>query len=313
MAIQESKKVIYAAIATNIAIAICKYAAAAFTGSSAMLAEAFHSTADSGNELLLLVGIKRSSRPPDALHPYGHGKALYFYSLLVAVYIFGIGGGLSVYEGISHLRNPQLPERPMWNYGVLALAVICDFYSWVVSYRELRSRKDPEESTWQEIIGSKDPTVFTVFLEDCAGLIGAFLAFLGIFLGRVFDNPYFDPAASILIGLLLAALAILLGRESGALLIGERTNRRRIDRVRNIITLDPSVDRMGQLFTMQLGPSQVLLTVNIQFRRDLDIQQLEAAIDRIESRIREKEPMIQHIFLEAESFRRTSAASSRAA
>jgi cation diffusion facilitator family transporter len=147
MAIQESKKVIYAAIATNIAIAICKYAAAAFTGSSAMLAEAFHSTADSGNELLLLVGIKRSSRPPDALHPYGHGKALYFYSLLVAVYIFGIGGGLSVYEGISHLRNPQLPERPMWNYGVLALAVICDFYSWVVSYRELRSRKDPEEST----------------------------------------------------------------------------------------------------------------------------------------------------------------------
>jgi len=305
--------VIYAAIATNIAIAICKYAAAAFTGSSAMLAEAFHSTADSGNELLLLVGIKRSSRPPDALHPYGHGKALYFYSLLVAVYIFGIGGGLSVYEGISHLRNPQLPERPMWNYGVLALAVICDFYSWVVSYRELRSRKDPEESTWQEIIGSKDPTVFTVFLEDCAGLIGAFLAFLGIFLGRVFDNPYFDPAASILIGLLLAALAILLGRESGALLIGERTNRRRIDRVRKIITLDSSVDRVGQLFTMQLGPSQVLLTVNIQFRRDLDIQQLEAAIDRIESRIREKEPMIQHIFLEAESFRRTSSASFRAA
>lgn len=313
MAIQESKKVIYAAIATNSAIAICKYAAAAFTGSSAMLAEAFHSTADSGNELLLLVGIKRSSRPPDALHPYGHGKALYFYSLLVAVYIFGIGGGLSVYEGISHLRNPQLPERPMWNYGVLALAVICDFYSWVVSYRELRSRKDPEESTWQEIIGSKDPTVFTVFLEDCAGLIGAFLAFLGIFLGRVFDNPYFDPAASILIGLLLAALAILLGRESGALLIGERTNRRRIDRVRKIITLDSSVDRVGQLFTMQLGPSQVLLTVNIQFRRDLDIQQLEAAIDRIESRIREKEPMIQHIFLEAESFRRTSSASFRAA
>lgn len=313
MAIQESKKVIYAAIATNSAIAICKYAAAAFTGSSAMLAEAFHSTADSGNELLLLVGIKRSSRPPDALHPYGHGKALYFYSLLVAVYIFGIGGGLSVYEGISHLRNPQLPERPMWNYGVLALAVICDFYSWVVSYRELRSRKDPEESTWQEIIGSKDPTVFTVFLEDCAGLIGAFLAFLGIFLGRVFDNPYFDPAASILIGLLLAALAILLGRESGALLIGERTNRRRIDRVRKIITLDSSVDRVGQLFTMQLGPSQVLLTVNIQFRRDLDIQQLEAAIDRIEVRIREKEPMIQHIFLEAESFRRTSSASFRAA
>ena len=309
MSTQESKKVIYAAIAANVAIAICKYAAAAFTGSSAMLAEAFHSTADSGNELLLLFGIKRSQRPADELHPYGHGKALYFYSLLVAVYIFGIGGGLSIHDGITHLRNPQPTGHPGWNYAVLGFATVFEFYSWIISYRELRARTDHDESTWEEIITSKDPTVFTVFLEDCAGLIGALLAFLGIFLGRMFNKPYLDPVASILIGLLLAAMAIFLGKESGALLIGERTNRGRIRRVRKIITDDPSVDKVGDLLTMQLGPSQVLLTVNIQFQRGLDIHQLELAIERIEKCIRKKEPMVERIFIEAESFKRSTPSS----
>jgi len=303
---RESKAVIYAAILANVAIAACKFVAAAVTGSSAMMAEAFHSTADSGNELLLLLGIKRSARPPDALHPYGHGKVLYFYSLLVAVYIFGVGGGLAVHEGISHLRNPKLPSHPGWNYGVLALAAAFDFYSWVISYRELHSRKDPNESMWDEIIGGKDPTVFTVFLEDSAGLLGAFLAFLAIFLGRVFNNPYLDPAASIVIGLVLAEIAVFLGRESGALLVGERTNRARIRRVNEIILSDSAVDRVGDLLTMQLGPEQVLLTVNIQFRRGLNLEQLEEAIERIERRIRHEEPMIERIFIEAESFKRTA-------
>src|SRR5437899_1200150 len=135
MAARESRKVIYAAIIANLAIAIAKFVAAALTGSSAMMAEAFHSTADSGNELLLLFGIKRSSCPPDELHPYGHGKALYFYSLLVAVYIFGVGGGLAVHHGITHLRDAQLPDHPGWNYAVLAFAVAFDSYSWIISYR----------------------------------------------------------------------------------------------------------------------------------------------------------------------------------
>src|SRR3954451_11423308 len=235
MATRESKGVIYAAIFANIAIAVCKFAAAAVTHSSAMLAEALHSTADSGNELLLLLGIKRSARPPDALHPYGHGKALYFYSLLVAVYIFGVGGGLAVYEGISHLKHPEIPTHPGWNYAVLGLAAVFDSYSWWISYRELRARKDPNESTWEEIVGGKDPTVFTVFLEDSADLLGVVLAFLAIFLGQIFHNPYFDPAASIVIGAVLAVLAIFLGRESGALLVGERMSRKKIQRVNDII------------------------------------------------------------------------------
>lgn len=303
MATRESKGVIYAAIIANIAIAVCKFAAAAVTGSSAMLAEAFHSTADTGNELLLLWGIKRSARPPDSLHPYGHGKVLYFYSLLVAVYIFGVGGGLAVHEGISHLKHPEIPSHPGWNYAVLALAAVFDFYSWRISYRELRARKDPNESTWDEIIGGKDPTVFTVFLEDSAGLLGVVLAFLAIFLGRQFHNPYLDPLASIVIGLVLAVIAIFLGRESGALLVGERTNRARIERLNEIIHADPAVEEVGDLLTMQLGPEQVLLTVNIQFRRKLTLEQLECAIERIEANIRREQPSVQKIFIEAESFK----------
>jgi cation diffusion facilitator family transporter len=303
MATRESKGVIYAAIIANIAIAVCKFAAAAITGSSAMLAEAFHSTADSGNELLLLWGIKRSARPPDSLHPYGHGKALYFYSLLVAVYIFGVGGGLAVHEGISHLKHPEIPTHPGWSYAVLALAAVFDFYSWRISYRELRARKDPNESTWDEIIGGKDPTVFTVFLEDSAGLLGVLLAFLAIFLGRQLNNPYLDPIASIVIGLVLAVLAVFLGRESGALLVGERTNRGRIDRLNEIIRADPAVEEVGDLLTMQLGPEQVLLTVNIQFRRKLTLEQLESSIERIEATIRREQPSVQRIFIEAESFK----------
>lgn len=301
-----SRKVIYAAIAANLAIAICKCVAALFTRSSAMLAEAVHSTVDTGNEFLLLWGMKRSVRPPDELHPYGHGKVLYFYSLLVAVYIFGAGGGFAIYYGISHLRHPEPSSYVGWNYAVLALAFVFDFYSWRVSYLELQSRKDPDESTWDEIIGSKDPTVFTIFLEDAAGLVGTLLAFLGIFLGHMLHNPYLDPAASVLIGLLLGAVAVLLGRESGALLVGERTNRTRIKHVRQIILADPAVEAVGDLLTMQLGPDQVLLTVDIRFRQGLDVRQLESAIDRIENRIHQQEPMIERIFIEADSLRQGS-------
>jgi cation diffusion facilitator family transporter len=313
MARRESQKVIYAAIFANVAIAISKYVAAAITGSSAMMAEAFHSTADSGNELLLLLGMKRSQKPPDALHPYGHGKVLYFYSLLVAVYIFGVGGGLAVHEGISHLAHPEVPTHAIWSYAVLGLSFAFDFYSWRISYRELRARKDPDESTWDEIIGGKDPTVFTVFLEDSAGLLGTFLAFLAILLGQLFHNPYFDPAASIVIGVVLAVIAVFLGRESGALLVGERTNRKRIKRVNDIILADPAVEAVGDLLTMQLGPEQVLLTVDIQFRKGLDLPTLESAIDRIEAKIRKAEPMIQRIFIEAESFRQGGSKNSQAA
>ena len=301
MASRGSKKVIYAAIAANLVIAACKYVAAGFTSSSAMMAEAVHSTVDTGNELLLLLGMKLSRRPADRLHPYGYGKTLYFYSLLVAVYIFALGGGLAVYRGISQMRNPALPENVDWNYGVLAAAALFEFYSLRISYGELRRRKDPGESMFDEIVGSKDPTIFTVFLEDLAGLIGTVLAFFFIFLARTFHKPYLDPAASILIGLLLASVAILLGRETGALLIGERTNRAKIRRIRQIITADPAVERITDLLTMQLGPQQALLTAKIVFRPPLNLEQLETSIERIKERIRQQEPAMVKILIEPDS------------
>jgi cation diffusion facilitator family transporter len=309
MASESSNRIVLIAIGANLGIALCKYAAAVFTRSSAMLAEAFHSTADLGNEILLFLGMKRSTRPPDELHPYGHGKVLYFYSLLVAVYIFAIGGVFAFYQGIVALKHPHPSTHVGWNYAVLALTVAFDFYSWRVSYRALVARKMAEESTWDLIIGSKDPSVFTIFLEDSAGLVGAGLAFFGILLGQVFHNPIFDPIASILIALVLTAVAFLLGRESGALLVGERTNRRRIERVSGIIESDPAVEGVGDLLTMQLGPEQVLLTANIRFRRGLDVQQLEATIARIEDRIKREEPTIERMFIEADSLRQNPDAS----
>jgi cation diffusion facilitator family transporter len=300
-----SKKVVLVALAANVAIASCKYVAAALTGSPSMLAEAFHSTADSGNELLLQLGMKRSARPPDALHPFGHGKALYFYSLLVAVYVFLVGGSVATFQGISHLRNAALTTDPQWNYVVLALATAFEFYSWRISYLTLQSQKDPDETLWDEIVGSKDPTVFTVFLEDSAALLGNLLAFLGIWLGHLLHNPYLDPLASILIGLLLAVVAILLGRETGALLVGERTNRSTIKRARKVIQADPAVRNIGDLLTMQLGPDQVLLAADIKFCDGLNVEQLEAAIDRIETGIRREEPAVARIYLEAGSHKQT--------
>jgi cation diffusion facilitator family transporter len=301
-----SRRVIHVAIASNLAIAACKYVAASATGSAAMWAEAFHSTADSGNELLLLWGLRRSARPPDPLHPFGHGKVLYFYSLLVAVYIFGIGGVLAVRQGLVRFRQPEQFTHIGWNYVVLAAAFAFEFYSWRISYKELLARKDPDESTWQEIIGSKDPTVFTIFLEDSAGMAGTVLAFLGIFFAHVLGHPSFDALASILIGVLLAGVAALLGRESGALLVGERTNRSRIRRIRAIICADHSVDNVGDLLTMQLGPDQVLLNVDIRFNRYLGVQELESAIDRIEASIRQADPTVQRIFIEVDSLRTPS-------
>src|SRR6266702_1178183 len=263
-----------------------------------MLAEAFHSTVDTGNEILLSVGLKRSGRPPSPLHPFGHGKALYFYSLLVAVYTFGIGGGLALLHGISLLRHSEPVTHSSWNYAVLAFSAAFDFYSWRISYLELRAQKKRGESVWDEVVGSKDPTIFTVFLEDSASLVGILVAFCGILLGQIFNRPYFDPAASILIGILLFGTAALLGRESGALLVGERTRSATIKKVERILHDEPNIEKVGDLLTMQLGPEQVLLTANVRFDRELDVERLEVVIDQVENRIRSEEPYIEQVFLQ---------------
>jgi cation diffusion facilitator family transporter len=296
-------KVIYAAIVANLGIAVAKFIAAAITGSAAMLAEGIHSAVDTGNEVLLLIGERNSARPADKSHPFGYGKALYFWALLVALSVFSLGGGLSIYHGVSALRRPEPLQDPLWNYVVLAVSACFDGYSWNVSRRELNKRRKPGASMWQTVHASKEASVFTVFIEDTAALLGLAIAAVGITLGYLFDSPYFDPAASVLIGLLLVGAAFALARETGALLVGEGIGTEATRRVCEILRADPAILSVGKLLSMQLGPDDVLLTAAVQFRRGMRIDEVEAAIERLERAVAAAYPAIQHIYFESGALR----------
>ncbi|SDD09644.1 cation diffusion facilitator family transporter [Massilia sp. PDC64] len=298
-----SRKVIYAAILANLGIAAAKFIVAAITGSAAMLAEGIHSAVDTGNEFLLLVGERNSEKPPDRRHPFGYGKALYFWALLVALSVFSLGGGLSIYHGISALRHPEPLEDPMWNYVVLGVSACFEGYSWNVSRKALNERRKPGASLWQTVHASKDASVFTVFIEDTAALLGLAIAAAGITLGHLFDNPYFDPAASVLIGLLLVGAAFALARETGALLVGEGIGTEATRRVCEILRADPSIEDVGNLLSMQLGPDDVLLTAAVRFNRGMRIDEVEAAIERLEKAVAAAYPAIRHIYFESGALR----------
>jgi cation diffusion facilitator family transporter len=298
-----SHKTIYAAIAANLAIAITKFIAASITGSSAMISEGIHSVVDTGNELVLLYGIRRSQRPPDENHPFGHGQELYFWTLVVAILIFAIGGGMSIYEGITHLIHPTPIEDPTWNYVVLGLAVVFEGFSWRVALKEFLPSVG-NQTIWQAIKSSKDPTIFTVLFEDSAALLGLVVALLGVFLGQVLHNPYLDGTASIVIGVILAVVAVILARESRGLLIGEGADPETISHLRSLILADSAVEQVLRLLTLYLGPHEVLLNVEIQFHQNLSAQDLTQAIERIESDIRTHYPDIRNIFVEAKSLTR---------
>ncbi len=298
-----SRKVIYAAILANLGIAAAKFIVAAITGSAAMLAEGIHSAVDTGNEFLLLVGERNSEKPPDKRHPFGYGKALYFWALLVALSVFSLGGGLSIYHGISALRHPEPLADPMWNYVVLGVSACFEGYSWNVSRKALNKRRKAGASLWQTVHASKDASVFTVFIEDTAALLGLAIAAAGILLGHVFDSPYFDPAASVLIGLLLVGAAFALARETGALLVGEGIGTDATRHVCEILRDDPAIEDVGKLLSMQLGPDEVLLTAAVRFNRGMRIDEVEAAIERLEQAVAAAYPAIRHIYFESGALR----------
>jgi len=298
-----SRKVIYAAIVANLGIATAKFIVAGVTGSAAMVAEGIHSAVDTGNELLLLLGERRSARKPDRKHPFGYGKSLYFWALIVALSVFSLGGGLSIYHGVAALQDPPPLEDPFWNYVVLGAAAVFEGYSWNVSRKALVAAHGPGMTLWQAVRASKDASVFTVFIEDSAALLGIAIAGAGIALGHHFDNAYADPVASILIGLLLVGAAFMLARETGGLLVGEGIDRAQLASLRALFLREPALESVDSLRTMQLGPEEVLLAASVQFRRGMRIDEVEQAIARIESSIAQSNPVIRHVYFEASGLR----------
>lgn len=290
---------VVAALVANLLIAIAKLVGAILSGSSAMLAESLHSAADSGNQALLLFGNSRSNRAPDANHPFGYGQELYFWSLIVAIILFGLGGGFSVYEGIRHIRHPAELGDPTLNYIILAFAFVVELAALWYALRALEQRH-PDTPFWRAVRTSKDPRIFVPIGEDAAALAGVVVAFLGIFFAHRLEMPLLDGAASLVIGAILAGVAVFLAVETRALLIGEAMAPHRRARIEEITMSDDAVVGVNELATMFLGPEQVLLAMDVRFRSDLTMDALTAAVDRIEERIRREDPRISRIFLEAE-------------
>ncbi|MEH2048791.1 cation diffusion facilitator family transporter [Nostoc sp.] len=300
MAIDSSKKTIFAAMGSNLAIAITKFIAAAITGSSAMMSEGIHSVVDTVDQLVLLLGIRRSQKPADASHPFGYGQELYFWTFIVALLVFAIGGGMSIYQGITHLINPSPLEDPMWNYIVLGIAILLEGFSWTVALKEFLPTKG-KQNFWQAIKNSKDPTVLTILFEDTAAILGLFVALIGIFLGHLFNNVYFDGIASIIIGIILAIVAVVLARESKGLLVGESADPQTIANIRSLSKTEPGVKEVIRVLTMQLAPKEVLLNLELQFFHNLTGEQIALTVESLEASIRQKHPEIKQIFIEAKS------------
>jgi len=295
-----SKLAIYGAIGANVAIAVTKFTVAGITGSSAMLSEGVHSAVDTFNGLLLLVGIRLSQRPATPEHPFGHGKELYFWSLIVAVLIFGLGGGVAFFEGVQHIRHPEPMRDPTWNYVVLAAAALFEGISFSIALRQFLKQAGATPF-WEAVHRSKDPTTYTVLAEDAAALAGLTIAAIGIALSHSLDMPVLDGAASVLIGLLLAGVATLLTWESRGLLIGEGIRPETAQAIRDLALAQPSVRDVGRVLSMYVGPDDVLVTMDLDFDEGTDAAKAAAAIGKVEQQVRARFPMIRRLFIESGS------------
>ena len=296
-----SKISLYGGIAANTAIAISKFVAAYFTGSSAMLSEGIHSLVDPGNSGLLLYGVNRSQRPPDAKHPFGHSKELYFWGLIVAVLIFAIGGGMSFYEGIKHIQDPVALEDAKWNYIVLGISLLFESVAMYLSVKALLAQSDANAGFIKMLRTSKDPAVFASVMENLAALLGLMLALAGVFLGHLLNNPYFDGAASIAIGLLLMLVAVFLVARTKGLLVGTGVDAETLANLERIARAQPQVCEIRTPLTMYLGPNDVVLALDVDFADDLSSVQVATAVELLQDAIRAEHPEVQRIFIEAKN------------
>jgi len=297
-----SKKVIYAALFGNTLVAITKFIAAATTGSSAMLSEGIHSVVDTGNQLLLLLGLHRAKKPANDRFPFGHGKEIYFWSFVVALLIFAVGAGVSLYKGIHHILHPLPIENPSVNYIVLSLAILFEGAALYYGLTEF-SRAKGKWGYLEAVQKSKDPTTFVVLFEDSAAILGLLVAFLGVFLSHTTGNLVYDGVASVVIGLILGGTAIWLAYETKGLLIGESADLKVVTEIRSIVSSYPQVAYVNEVLTMHMGPKDILVNLSVDFHDQITANELEAKIAEIDLKIKQACPNVKRIFIEAEARR----------
>ena len=301
MALPSHKSVIYAALIGNLIIAVTKFGAATFTGSSAMLSEAIHSVVDSGNQWLLLYGLRRAQQAPDEKHPFGYGMELYFWTFVVAILVFAVGAGVAFYEGVDRIRFPHAITDTYVNYIVLGFAIVIESVPFTIALKAFLVQKG-DRSVFEAIRRSKDPTVFTVLFEDSAAMLGLVVAIIGIALADHLDMPVLDGAASIAIALILAGTAILLAYESKGLLIGEGVHPETKAAIQGVLRNDSRIAVTNEILTMHLGPNDVLLNLSVDFRDALSSAEVEAAISELETTIKGKFPVVRRVFIEAQNW-----------
>lgn len=297
-----SKKVIYAALVGNGLIAVTKFIAAAITRSSAMFSEGIHSVVDTGNQVLLLHGLRQSKKPADELFPFGHGKELYFWSFIVAILIFAVGAGVSVYEGVQHLLHPQPIKNPVLNYIVLALAMVFEGGALFFASREF-SREKGSYGYIEAVHRGKDPSLFVVLFEDSAAMLGLVIAFFGVLVGHRTQNPLYDGVASVLIGLILGGTAIWLAYETKGLLIGESANEEVVQAVRRIVRDHEAIEHVNEILTMHMGPEFILVNLSVDFVEGATTEEVESTVAQLDRRIKENLPRVKKVFIEAEARR----------
>ena len=295
-----SKLAIYGAIGANIATAISKFVAAFYTGSSAMLSEGIHSLVDSGNGVLLLFGVHQSAKPADKRHPFGRSKELYFWALIVAILVFSVGGGMSFYEGVEHIKHPAPMSDPTWNYWVLGLSLLFEGISCFLAFRAFNTDRG-ERGFWDTLRRSKDPSVFAILLEDLAALLGLVIALAGVYFGHLFNNPMLDGAASIGIGILLVSVAVFLIYKTKGLLVGTGVDDETLINLERIVQAQPTVQQMRAPLTMYLGPADVILALDIEFENRLTADEVEHAVNSLQDAIRAEHPEFKRIFVEAKA------------
>ena len=298
-----SNRAIYGAIIANTAIAVCKFIAAFFTGSSTMLSEGIHSLVDSGNGFLLLIGVKRSKKPADDAHPFGYGKEVFFWSFVVALLIFALGGGFAIREGIKHLQHPKPSTNVGWNYLILILAMIFEGAALRVALQELNTTRG-SKPFFKALKDSKDSATVAVVIEDTAALLGLVIAFIAVFLGQITGWVYFDGIGSVLIGVLLVSVSLFFAIECKALLIGEGLLPEDIEKITTILEEEKHVLEFGRPLSLYFGPSQVLVNLDVNFADNLTPDDIEKTIDSLEFKIKAALPLVNRIYIEAETLRR---------